>query len=95
MASLILLVEDDPMLSQSLTMTLTFEGFEVHGASNLEQAKDLLKTNTYSLLLLDVNLPDGNGIEFCEKKRRRQLCAGAGLFHHLLSTKFSNNRVAR
>lgn len=65
----ILLVEDDPQISKSLSMGLSFGGYEVATAENLSQAWMKFSAHPYDLLLLDVNLPDGTGIEFCQRVR--------------------------
>lgn len=65
----ILIVEDDPQISKSLEMALTYAGYEVKTAERLAQAREQVHTNTFQILLLDVNLPDGNGLDFCHEIR--------------------------
>ncbi|WMM26969.1 response regulator transcription factor [Tissierella sp. MB52-C2] len=62
----ILLVEDDRLLNQTLAFHLTTEGYEIISSYNIASAKDNLSKNTYDLIILDVNLPDGNGFDLCK-----------------------------
>ena len=63
----ILLIEDDYALAMGTTYTLKAEGYEVGHAKNLVEARELLSTNNYSLILLDVMLPDGDGFSYLEE----------------------------
>ncbi|MBP3718795.1 MAG: response regulator, partial [Eubacterium sp.] len=63
----ILLIEDDYALAMGTTYTLKAEGYEVGHAKNLAEARELLSTNNYSLILLDVMLPDGDGFSYLEE----------------------------
>ncbi|RYZ67954.1 MAG: response regulator transcription factor, partial [Proteobacteria bacterium] len=65
----VLLVEDDSQISKSLSMSLNYSGFDVTTAESLTDAWIKYAERKYDILLLDVNLPDGTGIEFCEKLR--------------------------
>lgn len=67
MATQIFLLEDDPILGKAIQMQLELEQFQVHWAKNLAAGREVFKTQPgIDLFLLDVNLPDGNGYEFCE-----------------------------
>lgn len=61
----ILIVEDDTLLSKTLTYNLTSSGYTVTSALNTKAAAEKLKTIEYDLVLLDINLPDGNGYDLC------------------------------
>jgi len=65
----ILLLEDDPLLSQTLISLLTQEGFELLHASDGEEALDLSYESGYDLYLLDINVPLLNGIDFLKALR--------------------------
>lgn len=67
----ILLIEDDNALSAGIEYALKSEGFDVIIAATLEKARQLIKQSEYSLLLLDVMLPDGSGYDFCRDVRRQ------------------------
>ncbi len=61
----ILLLEDDMDLIDGLTYSLGREGYLVDVAQTVKTAYACLETREYSLLLLDVTLPDGNGVDVC------------------------------
>lgn len=67
----ILLLEDDEDLIDGLTYTLRREGYLVEVAKTVLQAYTCLKGSNYHLLLLDVTLPDGNGLDVCRFVRER------------------------
>lgn len=66
----ILLVEDDESLHRGIQFTLQQEGFAVSSARSLAEARLALAEQQIQLILLDVQLPDGNGFDFCEELRR-------------------------
>lgn len=61
----ILLVEDDKEIIENLSEFLRHEGFDVKNATGQTSALDLLRENTFDLVLLDVMLADGNGFTTC------------------------------
>ena len=61
----ILIVEDDSFLNKMLAYNLTADGYEVTSALNARMATDILNAHEFDLVLLDVNLPDGNGYDLC------------------------------
>ncbi|WP_066505787.1 response regulator transcription factor [Abyssisolibacter fermentans] len=65
----ILLVEDDFNLSYGIEFALKNEGFNVTVMNNIEKARNVLASNDFDLILLDVMLPDGNGYELCQEIR--------------------------
>ncbi len=66
----ILIIEDDVALAQGIAMVLEEEGYETLVASSLKKGKELLEKESFQLLILDINLPDGNGLEFCRIHRK-------------------------
>ena len=62
----ILLVEDDALLNKTLAYNLISDGWDVTPALNARTAADLLAGTEYDLVLLDINLPDGNGYDLCK-----------------------------
>ena len=62
----ILLIEDDKDLNLGLTYDLRSEGYQVYSARNLGEGMALLEKQEVDLLLLDGNLPDGDGFDFCK-----------------------------
>ncbi|MGI6005976.1 MAG: response regulator transcription factor [Ruminococcus sp.] len=67
----IIVVEDDREMNQNITYVLEKEGYEVTPACSIAEAKGVWKAEDISLVLLDVNLPDGEGFEFCRWVRAR------------------------
>lgn len=65
----ILLVEDDARLRHELREALSDHGFVVHEAESISAAEALL-TSSCTLVLLDIGLPDGNGLLFCRTLRK-------------------------
>lgn len=59
----ILLVEDDRPLAQAVLGYLRTKQFSVDWAENLQQARALVAVTHYSAVLLDLNLPDGEGLQ--------------------------------
>lgn len=61
-AAKILLVEDENNLGATLTEYLQSQGHNVDWANTYHKAKELIANNNYSIALLDIGLPDGDGI---------------------------------
>ena len=60
----ILIVDDEEQLRKLLTRIISLEGFIVAEAGTLKAATDILKHQPIDVVLCDVRLPDGNGVEF-------------------------------
>ena len=58
-----LIVEDEPFLRESLESHLNKEGFTTDAVSNKYNATELILADEYDLVLLDLGLPDGDGLE--------------------------------
>ena len=61
----ILLVEDDPGIVENLRGFLTEEGFSVTAVPGQKQALEILESDSFDLVLLDISLSDGNGFAVC------------------------------
>ena len=57
----ILIVDDEPLMCDSLMELLTFQGYEALAANSGQGAKEILSKHEFELALLDMNLPDTNG----------------------------------
>ena len=67
----ILIVEDDQLLNRTLAYNLTSDGYEVISVFNFDSAVRKLRENEFDVALLDINLPDGSGLDLCEEIRNR------------------------
>lgn len=59
----ILIIDDDKIILDSLCEFLSLEGFQTRGAETRKGALAMLEQERYNLVLTDVNLPDGDGLE--------------------------------
>jgi two-component system alkaline phosphatase synthesis response regulator PhoP len=65
----ILLVDDEPDILEFLAYNLTREGFEIYKATNGKEGIELARRQQPHLILLDVMMPEMDGIETCERIR--------------------------
>ncbi len=65
----ILLIEDDISLSKGISLAFKDSRFAFVQAQNLEEARQNSKNTRFDLIILDVNLPDGNGLDFLRELR--------------------------
>ncbi|MDE5865184.1 MAG: response regulator transcription factor, partial [Lachnospiraceae bacterium] len=65
----ILIIEDDNDLAAITSDMLQSYGYDVWIAGNCEEAFDILANRQFELLLMDINLPDGNGFDVCKELR--------------------------
>lgn len=66
----ILLVEDEPSIAEIVGFALTSEGFQVSWRTLARDAEVELAATLYDLLILDIGLPDGSGLELLKRLRR-------------------------
>lgn len=67
----ILIVEDDRDLNEGLTFAFTKEGYLVESAANYCRGMQKIKQNNIDVVILDCNLPDGSGFDFCKEVREQ------------------------
>lgn len=67
----ILIIEDDFSLNNTLAYNLRTAGYTVDSAYNAKEAFEYLKQYHYILLILDINLPDGNGFELYSELKEK------------------------
>ncbi len=65
--SVVMVVEDEESYQDALNIGLSVEGFVVMAASTITQARELMSSTKPDLVLLDVMLPDGSGIDYCRE----------------------------
>lgn len=65
----ILLIEDDHIIGSAVREQIEADGHSVDWAKRLDEASDALAVASFDLLLLDLMLPDGRGIDFLKKLR--------------------------
>lgn len=69
----ILVVDDELYLRDALRDLLGQGGFEVHDAPSGRVAFDLLQKDKYDLVITDIRMPDGDGLEFIAQIRAQKL----------------------
>jgi len=72
MSKKILIVEDDTVLANALSLSLKDEGYEIELATDGKEAEEMLAKNKYDLVLLDLLLPVKNGFEVLRKMRAEE-----------------------
>ncbi len=66
----VLIIEDDITLCNGIVAALTTKDIMLQKAHNLKTARDILSESNVDLIILDINLPDGNGVEFLKEYRK-------------------------
>jgi DNA-binding response OmpR family regulator len=65
----ILIVEDDQQITKIIIMNLKLSGFEIDNATNISDAWSKITSLHFDLILMDIGLPDGSGLDLCTKIR--------------------------
>lgn len=68
-----LLVEDNVDLANAIASRMRQDGHVIDHADKLSTASDFVATGEYDLILLDINLPDGDGRHFLERHRAKNM----------------------
>ena len=63
----ILIVDDEPSIIKVLDLFLKKEGFNIDSASSISETYKKLKKKEYSMIFLDINLPDGKSLDYFDK----------------------------
>lgn len=71
MGSRILVVEDDELIGASLARALTVQGYDVDRAVSISSARQAVAGRRPDLVLCDLGLPDGDGLELCAELSRQ------------------------
>ena len=67
MSQKILIIEDEPDIRKTLEYNISREGYKVVCASSLSKGKEHINSSDFSLILLDLMLPDGSGLDLCRE----------------------------
>src|ERR1700730_308893 len=67
----ILIIDDEDKLRNLLSRIIRLEGYNVREASDLKTARKMLEKDSPDVILCDVKLPDGNGVDFVLETRTR------------------------
>jgi two-component system phosphate regulon response regulator PhoB len=67
MSHKVIVIEDEPDIRKTLEYNLLREGFEVSGCGSIKEAKKLIEDPKFSIILLDLMLPDGSGLDLCKE----------------------------
>lgn len=70
MNSKLLLVEDDPILGEGLVLSFQLEGLTVDWAKTLRDGREKYNNSIFDMVVLDMGLPDGRGIDLCQEIRK-------------------------
>ena len=68
----VLLIEDDHVLGSAIHSHIEHQGHGVDWVKRLDDAEDACATQTYGLILLDLGLPDGRGLDFLQQLRAKR-----------------------
>ncbi|PAF33228.1 response regulator transcription factor [Paenibacillus sp. 7516] len=66
----LLIVEDDRSLNKGMSLSLAQNDLLILQAYDLAEAEQYIKEQKIDLIVLDINLPDGSGLDYCEQLRK-------------------------
>ena len=67
MSNKVLVIEDEPDIRKTLEYNLSREGYTVESCGSIEEANTFLENPSYSIIILDLMLPDGSGLDLCRQ----------------------------
>jgi len=67
----VLLIDDEEKLRKLITRIISLEGFKVTEAGSLKEARHILTHKSIDVVLCDVKLPDGNGVDFVKETKEK------------------------
>lgn len=73
MSSKIFLLEDDTFLRDGLCEILESNGYQVTSVSAIKDAREILQSSSFEIIILDVMLPDGSGFDLCQEIRNTRI----------------------
>jgi DNA-binding response OmpR family regulator len=78
-AARILIVEDSPLVTDAFSILFRESGYDVDVAGTIAEAVELATTRPMDLILLDISLPDGDGLDVLAQLRDRKALPKATL----------------
>lgn len=72
----LLIIEDEKALSDSIVEYLQGEGYHCDAAYDYSSALDFIESHAYDCYVVDINLPDGNGLEIIKYLKKKSINAG-------------------
>jgi len=78
-AARILIVEDSPLVTDAFSILFRESGYDVDVAATVAQAVEVATRQTPDVILLDISLPDGDGLDVLEQLRERNALPRATL----------------
>lgn len=75
----ILIVEDDELLNKMLVYNLQSEFYGIVSVETVKEAMEVLKSQQFDLVLLDINLPDGNGYAIAKTIREKYSASNSSM----------------
>ena len=79
MSARLLLLEDDPAIARTVAYALERDGLQVTHCLLVQDARQQMQRHPFDLLVLDVGLPDGNGLDLLRDVRHGQAAAGSSI----------------
>ena len=67
----ILVLEDEDSVNRGIEFSLSREGYEVYSAKSIQEGWKLFLAHPFEMIICDINLPDGNGLDFIRKVREK------------------------
>lgn len=67
----ILVLEDEDSVNRGIEFSLSREGYEVSSAKCIQEGWELFLAHPFEMIICDINLPDGNGLDFIRKVREK------------------------
>ncbi len=86
-AKKILLVDDDVFVLDAFSIYLKSKGYDVKVTTRGKEAFTIVRNEPYKVVILDINMPDLNGIDLCKMIRKENLdvyiisCSGASAYY--------------
>lgn len=72
----LLIIEDEKALSDSIVEYLKEEGYLCDAVYDYQEAMSFIESHTYDCFIVDINLPDGNGLEIIKFLKKKSISAG-------------------